>query len=1033
MDSPGFLGRPQQESKLRIVSWNINAAKTKLEKCNVQKFLIDYDIIGINEVKTSLPLTLPGYKCYRSINVQQAHRGGTAVFVKDYLTPFITSVDNSVPDQVWIQASCMKGVVFGFCYVPPSDSPYFSHVSFSAMHEKITSFVNNEKFVIIGDFNSRFGSSVRNLPMKSEIPDAQLYTYPIIPDAVGVANDNAVLLGSVCSDNALLVLNNLSTPLKCFRGGKTFKKKNEWISELDMCLVTYSLLGNIEKFEIHQTDFLPSDHAPVSLEVVSRGVVMSHLYQRAGQLGEHWSWGSSVDNDRKVRKPIRFESIDKNLFLSNLSEMDLRCDKPDDVHAIALRVSESLYLSAASSRASRVSPLEDGSHDRWSRLLSDRDDRRVWEAIDWNGKYQEKENKGNIPCDQDFKVYYEDSFGLADEFETNELDGHNVYVPILDDPISSEEVCEHVKRLKPEKASGPDGVPPGILRLLPAQFMVIMSTLFNYVFYLYTYPTCWSVAKFVPLFKKGNREDVRNYRGISIINCMAKLYDMILCSRLELWFKPFREQAGAQRGRGCLEHIVTLRLLIDIAKKKRKKLYVTFVDFSSAYDRVSRPLMLRLLMKLGCGAVMLSAVAVMYQVTQSVVGTAVFSVGMGVRQGSPTSCLLFILYVNDLIQLIKDNCSNDGYLKWLHILMLMDDTVLLSTTRDRMIEKLTLLKQYCDTYNMGINLSKTRFFVIGSSAADKEPLIVNNVIVEWCDMYIYLGSPFTSDGSFFSAVKPHAERKMKDFKKYVSFLKKNNDLPFLVKKRVFDACLMSSVLYGCESWLGANLSPVNKIYNWGLKSLLDVRGNTCNDICYLESGYPSLKVLVKKRQRIFFKDKWEEREAMNDDPFVFVVKTVFDAGVSTRHYLADLLHGNPDDIQVGCNDMKNNVLTSTSSRRITYRTIMNPALAVHPIYVTRHNVSELHRVAFTRFRVSAHSLAVEVGRWSRRGRGHLPLTERLCACGDVQKEQHVIQYCPLTQHIRDNYQISTVQELFSAEANYSLVCKIIWEVLDVYR
>ena len=181
---------------------------------------------------------------------------------------------------------------------------------------------------------------------------------------------------------------------------------------------------------------------------------------------------------------------------------------------------------------------------------------------------------------------------------------------------------------------------------------------------------------------------MRSYRGINIINSIAKLYDMILCSRLESWFSPFREQAGAQRGRGCMEHIVTLRLLMDIARKKKKTLYVTFVDFSSAYDRVSRPRLLPLLKRLGCGSVMLCAVAGRYQVTQSVVGTAVFTVAVGVRQGSPTSCLLFILYVNDFIKLIKENCPHDGFLKWLHLLMLMDDTVLLSTSRARMKETL---------------------------------------------------------------------------------------------------------------------------------------------------------------------------------------------------------------------------------------------------------------------------------------------------------------------------------------------------------
>ena len=63
----------------------------------------------------------------------------------------------------------------------------------------------------------------------------------------------------------------------------------------------------------------------------------------------------------------------------------------------------------------------------------------------------------------------------------------------------------------------------------------------------------------------------------------------------------------------------------------------------------------------------------------------------------------------------------------------------------------------------------------------------------------------------------------------MSFIKKNNDVPFQVKKKVFDAALMSAVLYGCESWLNADMKPIVKLYNWALKTLLDVRMTTCND------------------------------------------------------------------------------------------------------------------------------------------------------------------------------------------------------------
>lgn len=264
-------------------------------------------MISINEIKTSLPLSIPGYKCYKSVQVQEAHRGGTAVFIKNYLTPFITHMDESGTDQVWAQFSCVTGVVFGFCYIPPSDSPYYNHFSFSAIQEKIRSSGSDKEFVIIGDLNS--------------------------------------------------------------------------------------------------------DHAPISLEIVSRGMDMNQMCLRAGQLGQHWPWGTQKPGEVKVRKAVRFKNIDKDLFLSNLSKVSIRCDGTDDVHKSALKICESLYLSATSSPADPVQHWEVGGLDCWAGLLSDPDDRRVWEAIDWKGKYQERERIGVVPSDQEFKLFYENSYG----------------------------------------------------------------------------------------------------------------------------------------------------------------------------------------------------------------------------------------------------------------------------------------------------------------------------------------------------------------------------------------------------------------------------------------------------------------------------------------------------------------------------------------------------------------------------------------------------------------------------------------------
>jgi len=226
----------------------------------------------------------------------------------------------------------------------------------------------------------------------------------------------------------------------------------------------------------------------------------------------------------------------------------------------------------------------------------------------------------------------------------------------------------------------------------------------------------------------------------------AKLYDIILNHRLSQWFRPDREQAGSQKGRGCIEHLITLRLLIDFARHKKTKLFIIYVDFSKAYDRVPRDLMLKEMEEKGCGTVMVNAVAAAYKSTQMLLRSATISSSIGVRQGAPTSCFLFTLVVNDLIRQLKTRCEDDDFLGWLHCMMLMDDTVILASTKERAIEKIRVLNDFCTTSGMTLNDDKTKFMVINGSTEDKEPLKVGPISITHCDQYTYLGSVFTQDG-----------------------------------------------------------------------------------------------------------------------------------------------------------------------------------------------------------------------------------------------------------------------------------------------
>lgn len=248
---------------------------------------------------------------------------------------------------------------------------------------------------------------------------------------------------------------------------------------------------------------------------------------------------------------------------------------------------------------------------------------------------------------------------------------------------------------------------------------------------------------------------------------------------------------------------------------------------------------------------------------------------------------------------------------------------------------------------------------------------------------------------------------------------------------MFDAALMSTVLYGCESWFQGDLRPVERLYNWGIKQLLGVRMTTCTDLCYVELGYPPLKYLVKAKQRKFFSKLWNERRGMDDDPWVHATKITLATNTPTARCIKGLIEERCDDVQFGLEHIKQVISTSSSSRRVTYMTL-NPNLSIHPVYKERGGVNEVHRAAFSRLRVIGHNLAIETGRWNRRGRGRLEVAERLCQCGDVQTEMHVIESCPLTQTVRDQFGFTTWAQLIDDQSQFAIT-DITYKILDILK
>jgi hypothetical protein len=548
-----------------------------------------------------------------------------------------------------------------------------------------------------------------------------------------------------------------------------------------------------------------------------------------------------------------------------------------------------------------------------------------------------------------------------------------------------------------------------VLKLLGDDWLILITILCNQVFYG-QYPQVWTYAKFFVCFKKGIQMDPNNYRGISIMTALAKIYDGIIRDRFVLWYTPEMNQAGGQPGRGCEEQILTLRLLIDYAKHTKQVLYVLFVDYQKAYDRVNRNKLLQLLAEAGCGEWYLKAVGNALSVSKSVLGDEVIDSSSGVRQGGTSSCAFFTFYINSTVTEIN-KYGQDGYLGNMHTLLLMDDTVIFSTSRQAMQQKLELLIKAATDLNMLVHPTKSEYMCINSK--DKEPFKIDNICIKRVESYVYLGTPI-SPKAINQHVKEHIQSKQAHVMKFYNFVSKNNDAPFQVKYKVWNAALSSAILYGCETWYTSDLKAAEQVLLQTLKSLMGVRTQTCTDILLVELGISSAKAYISYKQQEFMKRKMAQ-DSFNSSLLKMAVDMALNARSPMGRYLERLLLNENDVRESDLDLLKQSIQNSQSSRRTAYLTL-NPSLTVHPVY-SNPNIPEFARISFSRLRLISHSLKIETGRWSR-----IDLQDRLCNCGEIQSEQHVLLKCQLTEELRNTYAMSynSMKQLMESEDLYEL-------------
>ena len=256
----------------------------------------------------------------------------------------------------------------------------------------------------------------------------------------------------------------------------------------------------------------------------------------------------------------------------------------------------------------------------------------------------------------------------------------------------------------------------------------IYEKLFNLVFDSGSIPCSWVEGVIRPINKRsGDKHNPDNYRPISILSCLGKLFTSILNSRLTKFVEENdileENQAGFEEGYSTSSHIFVVHALIELMKSRKRKLFCCFIDFSKAFDSVWRAGLWQKLLKSGIDGKLFRTINSMYQNIKSCVRvngihSPFFASLCGVRQGENLSLLLFALYLNDLeLYLTENGCegisvqySDDDIFTYFKILVLLyaEDTVLFAETETVLQNNLNIFKAYCDTWKLNINYKKKK-------------------------------------------------------------------------------------------------------------------------------------------------------------------------------------------------------------------------------------------------------------------------------------------------------------------------------------